>query len=157
MEASKPKQALDNAGALALLRLAAISQAQPSTKVETNQIPEEKAGQKKNKRVRKRKPCKHEHCEKRDAGGGFCKKHGGGSRCKVTACSKSNAGGGKCVKHGGGNKCKEDKCEKAAATAGGKRLCVAHGGGNRCDIDSCNNLVQRKKTKMYLTWRGKEK
>lgn len=39
-----------------------------------------------------------------------------GTACVVEGCEKRNQGGGKCRKHGGGYRCQIDGCEKNGLT-----------------------------------------
>lgn len=91
--------------------------------------------------------CNESHCQKRDAGGGFCVKHGGGRRCEVQGCSRVIQGKGrKCKSHGGGTKCSVESCVKKSV---GRGFCYEHGGGKRCRVEGCNEPAIR--SKLYCT------
>jgi hypothetical protein len=88
-------------------------------------------------RVRKRKRCDIQGCQKRAQGStDKCIEHGGGRRCLVQGCQKSAEGStDKCVAHGGGRRCLEQGCQKSAE--GSTDKCIAHGGGRRCLVQGC--------------------
>lgn len=55
---------------------------------------DEKTKKRKNVSPKRIYLCKAEGCNKQNAGGGYCFKHGGGRRCEVEDCTKSVQGKG---------------------------------------------------------------
>ena len=94
-------------------------------------------------RVKEKRFCKAEGCEKKDQGGGFCHAHGGGIICKIEGCStKSQPGRHLCFRHdmGEANLCRFEGCKRKNA---GRGFCIAHGGGKRCKWENCGRSAQR--------------
>ena len=106
-------------------------------------------------RVRKRKRCDIQGCQKRTLGKtDKCIEHGGGKRCVIKDCPRGALGKtDKCMEHGGGKRCVIKDCPRGAQ--GKTDKCRQHGGGKRCVIKDCPRGAEGKTDKCMQHGGGK--